>query len=148
MASLNSCQFIGRVGRDPEVRYTPSGQIVANFSLAVDETYKDKDGQKVEKTEWIPCTIWGKQAEFVANYIGKGRLVHVAGKWQTRKWTDKDGNEKYSTECVVNSVQGLDRKPEGQQQAAPQREYTGRQEFAGGASSGLDDAPFMRFEAY
>ena len=142
MDSLNSCQFIGRVGRDPESRATSTGQTVVNFSLAVDESYKDKSGQKVEQTEWIPCVVWGKQADFVSQYIGKGRLVHVVGKWKTRKWQDKDGNDRYSTECNVVSVQALDRKPEGQQQ--PAQEYTGRQEYAGGGSAGMDDAPFMR----
>lgn len=137
MASLNSCQFIGRVGRDPEIRYTPSGQPVANFSMAVDEYYKNKDGQKVEKTEWIPCVVWGKQADFVAQYIGKGRLIHVVGKWSTRKWQDKDGNDRYSTECNVVSVQALDRKPEGQQPTAQSQEYGGREEY-----NSMGDSPF------
>lgn len=147
MASLNSCQFIGRVGRDPEVRYTPSGQPVANFSLAVDESYKDKSGQKVEQTEWIPCVVWGKQADFVAQYIGKGRLIHVVGKWRTRKWQDKDGNDRYSTECNVVSVQALDRKPEGQQQPAqrPSISYNADDDLgtAFPSDSGdMDQAPF------
>ena len=138
MASLNSCQFIGRVGRDPESRATQSGETVVNFSLAIDESYKDKQGNKVEATEWIPCNVWGKQADFVIQYIGKGRLVHVVGKWKTRKWADKDGNDRYSTECKVVSVQALDRKPEGQQQAAPQAEqYTGRKDM-----DELDGAPW------
>lgn len=143
MASLNSCQFIGRVGRDPEVRHTPSGDTVASFSLAVDETYKGKDGNKVEKTEWILCTVWGKQAEFVAQYITKGRLVHVSGKWQTRKWTDKDGNDKYTTECKVNSVQGLDKMTSQQ----PANDALTRQEYGSGPV-GMDDSPFAPLEVY
>lgn len=143
MASLNSCQFIGRVGRDPEIRTTSSGQTVASFSLAVDESYK-KDGQKVEKTEWINCVVWGKQADFVAQYITKGRLVHVAGKWTTRKWQDKDGNDRYSTECNVNSVQGLDKFTGSATTETHQPESAP----SGGGYSGLDDAPFAPFEAY
>ena len=138
MASLNLCQFIGRIGRDPEIKATAGGQTVANFSLAVDETYKDKSGQKVEKTEWISCTVWGKQADFVANYITKGRLVHVAGKWQTRKWQDKDGNDRYSTECIVNSVQGLDKRPEG----APAADRHQPQQAPYNATEQMDDCPF------
>lgn len=123
MASLNKCEFIGRVGRDPEVKFTNDGQTVATFSVAVDESYKDKSGQKVEQTEWITCVAWAKQADFIGQYISKGRLVFVEGKWKTRKWKDKDGNDRYSTECKVNSVQALDRKPDGQGQPhAPQPE--------------------------
>ena len=73
--SLNKAILIGRLGRDPEMRYTPSGQPVANFSIATDETYTGKDGQKVEKTEWHRIVVWGKQAEFCGNYLAKGRLV-------------------------------------------------------------------------
>lgn len=142
MASLNNCQFIGRVGRDPEARATSTGQTVVNFSMAVDESYKDKSGNKVEKTEWIPCVVWGKQADFVIQYIGKGRLVHISGKWATRKWQDKDGNDRYSTECNVVSVQALDRKPEVQQHPAPAQEHSGRQEYAGGGSADMDEPPF------
>ncbi|NCD26937.1 MAG: single-stranded DNA-binding protein [Deltaproteobacteria bacterium] len=135
MASLNSCQFIGRIGRDPEIKYTNTGQTVASFSLAVDESYKDKSGQKIDQTEWIPCVAWAKQAEFIGNYLGKGRLVHVAGKWKTRKWQDKDGNDRYSTECIVNSVQALDKKPDGQ--PAPQQQA---QQY--NAKDDLDQLPF------
>ena len=136
MASMNSCQFIGRIGRDPEVKTTNSGQTVATFSLAVDESYKDKSGQKIEQTEWITCVAWAKQADFIGQYISKGRLVHVVGKWKTRKWQDKEGNDRYSTECNVVSVQALDRKPEGQGQPV-QTATTGRQDMAE-----MDGCPF------
>lgn len=142
MASVNRAIIIGRMGRDPEMRFTPSGQAVANFSIATDETYTGKDGQKVEKTEWHRIVVWGKQAEFCGNYLSKGRLVYIEGKIETRKWVDKDGVEKYTTEIKADRVQGLDRRKDGQQQAAPQSEYTGRQEYAGGGSAGMDDAPF------
>lgn len=84
--SLNKVLLIGRLGRDPEMRYTASGQPVANFSIATDETYTSKDGQKVEKTEWHRIVVWGKQAEFCGNYLSKGRLVYIEGKLETRKW--------------------------------------------------------------
>lgn len=148
MASLNKVIIIGRLGQDPEMRYTPSGQPVANFSVATDESYKDKDGQKVEKTEWHRIVAWGKQAEFIGNYLSRGRLVYVEGKLETRRWTDKDGAEKYTTEIKVERVMGMDKKPEGQQQPATAQGHAGRQEYAGGGSSGMDDAPFMRFEHF
>jgi len=147
--SLNKALLIGRLGRDPEMRYTPSGQPVANFSIATDESYKDRDGQKVEKSEWHRIVVWGKQAEFCGNYLAKGRLVYIEGKLETRKWTDKDGVEKYTTEIKADRVVGLDsNQGDRGQQTAAQPEYTGRQEYAGGGSAGMDDAPFMRFEAY
>lgn len=94
MSSLNKCQFIGRIGRDPEARFFPDGSPVVNFSVAVDESYKAKDGNKVEKTEWISVQATGPTATFVSSYLGKGRLVYVEGKLSTRKFNDKDGNER------------------------------------------------------
>ena len=124
MASVNRAIIIGRLGRDPELRFTPSGQAVANFSVATDETYTGKDGQKVEKTEWHRIVAWGKTAEFCGNFLSKGRLVYIEGKIETRKWTDKDGAEKYTTEIKADRVQGLDKREDGQQQGAPQAEPT------------------------
>ena len=138
-SSLNKAILIGRLGQDPTMKYTTSGQAVANFSVATDETYTGKDGQKVEKTEWHRIVVWGKTAEFCGNYLSKGRLVYVEGKIETRKWTDKDGAEKYTTEIKADRVQGLDKREAGQQQAEP---TTGRQEYMGGGSAGMDDAPF------
>ncbi len=155
--SLNKAILIGRLGRDPEMRYTPSGQPVANFSIATDETYTGKDGQKVEKTEWHRIVVWGKQAEFCGNYLAKGRLVYIEGKIETRKWTDKDGAEKYTTEIKADRVVGLDsRQSEGGYAPAPQQ-YQKNQSAPQGAgsnyeddlgpafpseASGMDDAPF------
>jgi single-strand DNA-binding protein len=120
--SLNKVLLIGRLGRDPEMRYTPSGQPVANFSIATDETYTSKDGQKVEKTEWHRIVVWGKQAEFCGNYLAKGRLVYI-------------------TEIKADRVQGLDsRQSEGGYAPAPQ--YQQRPQAApqqGGGSAGYDD---------
>ena len=147
--SLNKVQLIGRIGKDPEMRFTPSGQPVANFSLATDESYTNKDGQKVEKTEWHRIVVWGKQAEFVGNHLAKGRLIYVEGKLETRKWTDKDNVEKYTTEIKAERVVALSPKPEGQGAgAAPAGGYSG-QDYEGDLgpafpsdASGLDDAPF------
>ena len=117
MSSVNKVIIVGHIGRDPETRHTQTGQQVASFSVATDESYKGKDGQKVEATEWHNVTVWGKQAEFVANYLAKGRLVYVEGKLKTEKYTDKAGVEKYTTKIIAERVQGLDKRPEGQQPA-------------------------------
>lgn len=144
MSSVNKVIVVGHIGRDPEIRNTQSGQQVASFSVATDESYKGKDGQKVEATEWHNVTVWGKQAEFVANYLAKGRLVYVEGKLKTEKYTGKDGVEKYTTKIIAERVQGLDKRPEGQQPvsrtSAPSDDYSGPA-FPTEAS-GMDDAPF------
>ena len=147
MSSVNKVIIIGHLGRDPEMRYTPSGQPVANLSVATDESFKGKDGQKVEKTEWHRITVRGKQAEFCGNFLARGRLVYVEGKLETRKWTDKDGVEKYTTEIKADRIQFLDKRQDGQQPAPQQQEYAGRQEYGSGPS-GMDDAPFAPFENY
>lgn len=137
MSSLNEVNLIGHLGRDPELKFTPSGQPVANFSVATDESYMGKDGQKVQKTEWHRIVVWGKQAEFCGNYLKKGSLVYVKGKLETRKWTDKDGAEKYTTEINAVRVQGLDKRSEGQQPAPMQEAGPTRP-----AMDELGDAPF------
>lgn len=107
-SSLNKVQLIGYMGKDPEVRFTQGGQSVANFSLATDESYKNNDGEKVKKTEWHNIVVWGKSVEaFVQPYLHKGDLIYVEGKLQTRKWTNKEGEDKYTTEIVVNDIKGL-----------------------------------------
>lgn len=115
--SMNKVILIGRLGRDPELSYTPNGQARAKFSIATDEGYRDKQtGQKVERTEWHNIVAWRQTAEFCGNYLGKGRLVLVEGKLQTRKWQDQaTGQDRYMTEIVADNVQGLDRAPDGQQ---------------------------------
>jgi single-strand DNA-binding protein len=128
------------------MRYTQSGQPVSNFSLATDETYVGKDGQRVEKAEFHRIVVWGKQAEFCGNYLSKGRMVYVEGKLETRKWTDKDGAEKYTTEIKADRVQGLDKRSEGE--AAPMQPAGKVREEFGSGPSGMDDAPFMRMEEY
>ena len=120
MASdLNLCQFIGRLGKDPEMKYTQSGVAVANFSIACGEKYKTKAGEQVENTEWVKCTAWRRLAEVIGEYLTKGSQVYVSGKMQTRKWEDKEGNNRYTTEIQVFQMQMLGSKGERQQQPGP-----------------------------
>lgn len=100
MASLNKAIIIGRLGQDPDVRQTANGMSVANLSVATSEKYKDKSGQQQEQTEWHRITLWGKLADIAQQYLAKGALVCIEGKIQTRKWEDKDGTERYTTEIV------------------------------------------------
>lgn len=105
---LNQCQFIGRLGRDVEVRYAPSGDAVSNFTLAVGESWKDKTtGEKKEKVEWVRCVAFGKLGEIAEQYLSKGKQCYVSGKMVTRKWTDKDGIGKYTTEVNIDRLQML-----------------------------------------
>lgn len=114
MASLNKVILIGNLGQDPDVRYTPSGAAVANFSIATTEKWKDKQsGNLEEKTEWHRVVVWGKLAELCKEYLAKGRSVYLEGRLQTRAWDDKDGNKRYTTEVVAQTVQFLDRKGSG-----------------------------------
>ena len=106
MAHLNKVMIIGNLGRDPEIRTTPSGQKVANFSVACTEKYKGKDGNRQERTEWFNCQVWGGQAEVVERYLKKGSSVYCEGRLQTRSW-DKDGQKQYRTEMIVNAFQML-----------------------------------------
>ena len=94
MASLNKVMLIGNLGKDPEVRYTTSGQAVASFNLATSEKFKNKSGDWEERTEWHRVTLWGKLAEIAGEYLAKGKTVYIEGRLQTRKWTDRDGNDK------------------------------------------------------
>lgn len=108
--SMNKVILIGRLGQDPKLAYTPGGVAVANFSLATDESYNDRDGSKAEKTEWHKVVVFGKPAEFCSNYLSKGRLILVEGSLQTRKWQDKAGNDRYTTEIKSQRVSPLDPK--------------------------------------
>lgn len=105
--SVNKVILVGRLGQNPEVRYTPSGSAVANFSVATNEAWTDKSGQKQERTEWHRIVVWGKLAELCAKYLEKGRQCYVEGRLQTRSWQDKDGQTKYSTEVQAQTVQFL-----------------------------------------
>ena len=108
MASVNKVIIIGNLGRDPETRYMPDGGAVTNVSIATTESWKDKtSGEKQEKTEWHRVAFFGKLAEIAGEYLKKGSQVYVEGRLQTRKWQDKDGNDKYSTEIVADRMQML-----------------------------------------
>lgn len=110
MASLNRVQLIGHLGRDPDVRYTAGDHAVANVSLATSETWKDKNGDKQEKTEWHSVQVWGKLAEIVGEYLKKGSKVYFEGRLQTRKWKDKEGNDRSTTEIVADKMLMLDNR--------------------------------------
>ncbi len=113
MASLNKVMLIGNLGKDPEVRYTASGQAVASFSVATSEKFKNRNGEMEERTEWHNVVLWGRQAEIAGEYLAKGRTVFIEGRLQTRKWQDKDGRDRYSTEIVGDRMQMLGGKGEG-----------------------------------
>ena len=98
MGSVNKVILVGNLGRDAELRYTPSGAAVAKFSLATTEVWNDKGGQRQERTEWHNIDLWGKQAESLQQYLVKGKQIYVEGRLQTRQWDDKDGNKRYTTE--------------------------------------------------
>ncbi|MGW8228551.1 MAG: single-stranded DNA-binding protein [Gammaproteobacteria bacterium] len=106
---VNKVILIGNLGRDPEVRYSPNGGAIANITLATSEAWKDKNtGEQVEKTEWHRVVFFRRLAEIAGEYLKKGSKVYIEGKLQTRKWQDKDGNERYTTEIVANEMQMLD----------------------------------------
>lgn len=108
MASgLNKVFLLGRLGNDPEVRYTTNGGAVANFNVATNESWVDKAGQKQERTEWHRVVVWGKLGELCGQYLSKGRQAFLEGKLQTREWTDKEGGKRYTTEIVASNVQFL-----------------------------------------
>jgi single-strand DNA-binding protein len=107
MASVNKVILIGRLGRDPEVRYTPSGKAVANFSIATSEQWTNKEGTKTEQTEWHRIVAWGRTGEICGEYLKKGSLVYVEGRLQTRSWEDREGVKKFTTEVVAQVMQML-----------------------------------------
>jgi len=112
--SVNKVILVGNVGKDPEVRYTPSNQAVAQFSLATSESWKDQSGKQVEKTEWHNLVVWGKLAEICQEYVKKGHKIYVEGRLQTRSWDDKEtGAKRYSTEIVVGDLLMLTSKGSG-----------------------------------
>jgi len=113
---LNMAQIIGHLGRDPEVRYTPEGTAVAKLAVATNQTWKDKDGEKQERTEWHRVVLFGKLAEIAAEYLKKGSLVYLQGRLQTRKWQADDGQDRYTTEIVAERMKMLGGK--GDTQAA------------------------------
>lgn len=113
MASLNKVMLIGNLGKDPEVRYTTSGTAVASFALATSERFKNKSGEWEERTEWHNVVLWGRQAEVAGEYLSKGKTVYIEGRLQTRKWQDKEGRDRYTTEVVGEKMQMLSSRGEG-----------------------------------
>ncbi|MCX7981295.1 MAG: single-stranded DNA-binding protein [Syntrophales bacterium] len=110
---LNKVFLIGRLGADPEVRYTQDGLMVVNFNLATDEVRRDKSGEKIQKTEWHRIVTFGKLAEICGNYLAKGKLVYIEGKIQSRSWKDDEGNKHTTTEIVASDMRMLDSKGQG-----------------------------------
>ena len=120
MAGVNKAIVLGHLGRDPEMRYTPDGKAIANFSLATSESFKDKDGNKKENTEWHRVVLFGRIAEIAGEYLRKGGMAYVEGRLQTRKWTDKEGQERYTTEIIGDRLQLIGgKKEEGGSEHAP-----------------------------
>jgi len=122
MASINKVILIGNLGKDPEVRYLPSGDAVANISIATTETWKDKGGEKQEKTEWHRVSMFSKLAEIAGEYLKKGSQVYIEGRLETRKWTDKEGHERYTTEIRADRMQMLGSRSGGSERMAPPEE--------------------------
>lgn len=147
MASVNKVILVGRLGKDPETRYMPNGDAVTNATVATSETWKDKAGEKQEKTEWHRVTFYRKLAEIAGEYLKKGSMVYIEGRLETRKWTDKAGVEKYTTEIIANEMQLLSsrsssggnsaeaaEKPAGGSAKPAQKQNVDEEEF--------DDIPF------
>ena len=134
---LNQCQFIGHLGADPEIRSMQSGDKVANLRLAVSERWKDKaTGERKEKTEWVSLTIWGPLAGIVEQYLHKGSKIFVQGKLQTRKWSDQSGNDRYSTEVVLQGPGAVLTMLDGAKSDGGQRQGNTGGGSSGGRSSG------------
>ena len=124
--SVNKVILVGRLGKDPELKYTPSGAPVAKFSLATDESFKDKTGEKQEHTEWHNIVAWNKLAEICGEYLTKGKLVYIEGTIRSRQWQDQSGNKRTSYEIIANQMQMLGSKSEsgggGMSRPAPERQ--------------------------
>jgi len=139
MASVNKVILVGRLGKDPEIRSTPSGTSVAKFSLATDDKFTDRSGEKQERTEWHNVVAWGKLAEICGQYLKKGKLVYIEGSIRTDSWDDKEsGVKKYRTEIIANTMQMLDRREEGAGQGGG---YSGGYTKSAGSSGGGKSAP-------
>jgi single-strand DNA-binding protein len=124
--SLNKCLIIGNLGRDPEMRYTPSGQAVTQFTVAVNRNYKDQQGDWQEETEWFRVVAWGPLAERTAEYLRKGNKVFIEGRLQTRQWEGQDGQKRYTTELIANTIQNLERRPRDESAGGPVDDMPGQ----------------------
>ncbi len=117
--SLNKCMIIGNLGRDPEMRYTPSGQAVTQFTVATNRNYRDQQGEWQSETEWFRVVVWGPQAERTAERLRKGNKVYVEGRIQTRQWEDQQGQKRSTTELVANQVTSLERRDRDEEAPFP-----------------------------
>jgi single-strand DNA-binding protein len=150
--SLNKVMIIGNLGRDPEMRYTPSGQAVTQFTVAVNRNYKGQDGNWQEETEWFRVVAWAQLGERAAENLRKGAKVYVEGRLQTRQWEDQQGQKRYTTELIANQITNLERRPreEGEggfappfpADARPASSPVRREAAAEEPASDLDDLPF------
>ena len=137
--SVNKVILVGRLGQDPEVRYTQGGTAVANLRIATDETWKDQSGERQQRTEWHTVVLWRRLAEISGQYLSKGRQVYIEGRLQTRSWQDREGNKRYSTEVQADNMVMLGgRSEEGQ--AAPAAQPAAAASSDSGTSD--DDIPF------
>ena len=143
--SVNKVILLGNLGADPELRYTPNQVAVCTLSIATNERRKGQDGQWTDQTEWHRVIVWQKQAENCAQYLSKGRQVYIEGKLQTRKWQDKSGNDRYTTEVIAQIVQFIGQKGEGGGASRGQASY-GDSAGSGGGFPQVDQAANVSFE--
>ena len=136
---VNKAILIGNLGADPEVRFTPGGQAVANFRIATSESWTDKGGQKQERTEWHRIVVWGKLAELCGEYLAKGRQCFVEGRLQTREWTDKENRKNYTTEIIANNVVFLGARDPAAAGGYRSKPRNGSEEY-GAPPAGAEDA--------
>ena len=137
MASVNKVILVGRLGKDPEVRSTPSGTTVAKFTIATDEKFTDRSGEKQERTEWHNIVAWSKLGEICGQYLRKGKLVYIEGSIRTESWEDKEsGQKKYRTEIIANSMQMLDRRGDDEGGGGGYSGGSDRSSSYGGGSGG------------
>lgn len=140
--SVNRAILVGRLGRNPETRYTSGGQAVCNFTLATDETYRDRNGERQKRTEWHRIVVWGKQAEISQKYLHKGSLIFVEGRIQARQWDDREGQKHTSVEIVVNNFRMLGSKTETSPAAAGEADEARATEDLPTSEISDEDIPF------
>jgi len=139
--SVNKAILVGRLGRDPETRYTSAGQAVCNFTLATDETYKDRNGERQKRTEWHRIVVWAKQAEIAQQYLHKGSLIFVEGRIQTRQWDDREGQKRTTVEIVATNFRMLGGRGEGGMTPGGGAGAGETEPQAAAATAGAEDMP-------
>jgi single-strand DNA-binding protein len=148
MGSVNKVILIGNLGRDAELRYTTGGDAVSTVNMATTETWNDKQGKRVERTEWHRVVCWGRMAENLSEYLVKGKQIFVEGRLQTRQWDDKDGNKRYTTEIRADHITLLGGGQNGGRRPSSARDEAetpvGADEPLGGSDLGEDDVPYIK----